>query len=52
MIIYCIGYLTSFLLAQAGWDVPSGLVLIGTAVWMYWQDYQRSGNSVSYTHLM
>ena len=46
MIIYCIGYLTSFLLAQAGWNIPSGLVLIGTALWMYWQDYQRSGNLI------
>ena len=46
MIIYCICYLTSFLLAQAGWNIPSGLVLIGTALWMYWQDYKKSGNLI------
>ena len=46
MIIYCICYLTSFLLAQAGWKIPSGLVLIGTALWMYWQDYKKSGNLI------
>ena len=46
MMVYCICYLTSFLLTQAGWNIPSGLVLIGTALWMYWQDYRDSKNLI------
>ncbi|MDE6930308.1 MAG: oligosaccharide repeat unit polymerase [Lachnospiraceae bacterium] len=46
MIIYCVCYLTSFLLAQAGWDIPSGLMLIGAAMYVYWKDWRKTGNLI------
>lgn len=46
MIIYCVCYLTSFLLAQAGWYVPSGLMLIGAALYVYWKDWRKTGNLI------
>lgn len=46
MFVYSICYLVSFVLAQAGWYLPSGLALIGAALWLYWSEYSRSGSLV------
>ncbi len=46
MIIYYVCYLTSFLLAQAGWYIPSGLMLIGAALYIYWRDWRKTGNLI------
>ncbi len=46
MIVYSICYFASFLLARAGWYLPSGLALLIAALWLYWRDYQASGNLI------
>lgn len=47
MIVYSICYLASFFLARAGWYLPSGLALLIAALWLYWRDYQASGNLIN-----
>lgn len=46
MIIYLISYALCFCFARLGWFIPSGLVLIAGAVWLYWKDYRASGNLI------
>ena len=46
MIIYLISYCLCFMLARVGWFIPSGLVLIAGAFFLYWKDYRASGNLI------
>ncbi len=46
MIVYAICYIAAFILARLHAYVPSGLVLIGAAVWLYGRDYERTGNAI------
>ncbi len=46
MIVYLISYGLCFCLARAGWYIPSGLVLLVGAVWLYGKDYRFSGNLI------
>ena len=46
MIIYLISYCLCFMLARVGWFIPSGLVLIAGALFLYWKDYRASGNLI------
>ena len=46
MIVYLICYAAGFLFARAGFYWLSGLVLILSAVWLYWCDYRRSENII------
>ena len=46
MIIYLISYALCFCFARLGCFIPSGLVLIAGAVWLYWKDYRASGNLI------
>ncbi len=46
MIVYSICYVVSFLLARAGWYFPSGLALLGAALWLYWKDYRATGSLI------
>lgn len=44
MKIYLICYASAFLFARAGYNWLAGTVLMASAVWLYWEDYRRSGN--------
>lgn len=44
MIVYLLCYAASFLLAESGFYLLSGLGLLAAALYLYWCDYQRSGN--------
>ena len=46
MLVYLICYGISFLLARRHLYVPSGLLLIGAAVWLYMRDYLRTKNLI------
>ena len=46
MAVYLICYALSFFLARRHLYVPSGLILIGAAVWLYMRDYRRTGNLI------
>ena len=46
MAVYLICYAFSFFLARRHLYVPSGLILIGAAVWLYMRDYRRTGNLI------
>lgn len=42
--IYLICYISAFLFARAEYYWLSGFVLMAAALWLYWDDYRRSGN--------
>lgn len=44
MIVYLLTYAASFLLAESGYYLLSGLGLLAAALYLYWCDYQRFGN--------
>lgn len=46
MIVYPICYVISFILARQHFYVLSGLVLIAAAIWLYWREYDRTGNPI------
>lgn len=46
MIIYLLTYGISFLFSRFGWFLPSGLVLMAGALYLYWKDYRASGNFI------
>lgn len=46
MAVYLICYVISFVLAGQHLYMLSGLVLIGSALWLYWRDYERTGNLI------
>ena len=46
MSVYLIGYAASYLFARAGFYWLSGLVLVLTALFLYWYDYRRTENIV------
>lgn len=46
MAVYLICYLASYLLARGGYDIPSGIVLMIAACWLYFRDYRSSGNLI------
>ena len=46
MLVYLICYGISFLLSRRHLYVPSGLLLIGAAVWLYMRDYLRTKNLI------
>ena len=46
MAVYLICYVISFVLAGQHLYMLSGLVLIGSALWLYWSDYERTGNLI------
>ena len=46
MIIYLITYSLSFIFSRLGWFLPSGLVLMAGALYLYWKDYRAFGNFI------
>lgn len=52
MIGYSAAYLVSFLLAGQGYNVPSALVLIGAAVFLYVCEYRRTGQLLNMRGLL
>ncbi len=46
MLVYLVCYGISFLLARRHLYVPSGLLLIGAAAWLYMRDYLRTKNLI------
>lgn len=46
MLFYLICYLVSFLLAGWRFYIPSGIILMAAAVWLYIYDYRRSKNLI------
>ncbi len=44
MIVYCICYAASWLLAGRGYAYPAGAALLLAALYLYGRDYRRSGN--------
>ncbi len=46
MIVYLICYVVSFLLSRFELYIPSGIVLLAAAVWLYACDIRRSGNLI------
>ena len=46
MAVYLICYAISFFMARRHLYVPSGLILIAAAAWLYMRDYRRTGNLI------
>lgn len=47
MIVYCICYAASYLLAGSGHYYLSGAALLAAAAWLYYNDYRRTKNLVN-----
>lgn len=47
MVVYLICYVVSYLLSRGELYLPSGVVLILAAAWLYWHDYKRTKNVIN-----
>lgn len=46
MTVYLLCYIAAFLLSGSGYHVFAGLGLLSAAIYLYWKDYQNTGNVI------